>query len=66
VVFEAKPAHPGWPTAYVYRVDLRKLTEHAECLAGLVVNFGPAARMLPTSPTSPHLRHCAKATAPSR
>lgn len=46
IVFEAKPDTPAvGTTAYVYRVDLSKVTAHGECLAGLVINFGPPARI---------------------
>jgi hypothetical protein len=39
------PGEPGTPgagtTAYEYRVDLTAATGYTECLAGLVVDFGP-------------------------
>jgi hypothetical protein len=44
--FAAKPGTPGaGNTAYVYRVDLTKADAFSECMAGLVVNFGPAAQL---------------------
>jgi hypothetical protein len=32
-------------TVYVYRLDLTQADPHSECLAGLVINFGPPAQM---------------------
>jgi hypothetical protein len=43
------PSAPGTPgagtTAYKYRVDLTQATGYTECLAGLVVNFGPVIQL---------------------
>jgi hypothetical protein len=44
--FEAKAGTPAdGTTVYVYRVDLTKAEPFTECLAGLVLNFGPPAQM---------------------
>jgi hypothetical protein len=44
--FEAKSGTPAdGSTVYVYRVDLTKAEPYTECLAGLVLNFGPPAQM---------------------
>ncbi|MGD0317301.1 MAG: hypothetical protein ABSB37_15480 [Xanthobacteraceae bacterium] len=41
--------YPGAPgagtTAYEYRVDLTQATGYTECLAGVVVNFGPVVQL---------------------
>jgi hypothetical protein len=43
------PGAPGTPgagtTAYEYRVDLTQATGYTECLAGVVVNFGPVVQL---------------------
>ncbi len=43
------PGQPGTPgagtTAYEYRVDLTQATGYTECLAGVVVNFGPVVQL---------------------
>lgn len=43
------PAHAGTPgvgkTAYLYRVDLTNGAGFTECTAGLVLNFGPVAKL---------------------
>jgi len=43
------PGEPGTPgagtTAYEYRVDLTQATGYTECLAGVVVNFGPVVKL---------------------
>jgi hypothetical protein len=48
------PGQPGTPgagtTAYEYRVDLTQATGFTECLAGLVVDFGPVKKL--TYPTN--------------
>jgi hypothetical protein len=45
-VFAAKPGAPAaGKTAYLYRVDLTNGTGFTECLAGLVLNFGPIAKL---------------------
>jgi hypothetical protein len=48
------PGQPGTPgagaTAYEYRVDLTQATDFTECLAGLVVDFGPVKKL--TYPTN--------------
>jgi hypothetical protein len=40
---------PGTPaagkTAYVYRLSLTQASGHAECVGGLVLNFGPVAKL---------------------
>jgi hypothetical protein len=44
--FEAKAGSPAAGTTfYVYRVDLTRADSTGECLAGLVINFGPPAIM---------------------
>ena len=44
--FAAKAGTPGaGKTAYLYRVDLTSGTGFTECLAGLVINFGPIAKL---------------------
>jgi hypothetical protein len=44
--FEAKAGTPAaGATVYVYRVDLSRADMYTECLAGLVMNFGPPAPM---------------------
>jgi hypothetical protein len=44
--FEAKAGSPAdGTTVYVYRVDLAKAARYTECLAGLMLNFGPPAQM---------------------
>jgi hypothetical protein len=43
------PGNAGTPgagtTAYEYRVDLTQATGYTECLAGVVVNFGPVVQL---------------------
>jgi hypothetical protein len=43
------PGMPGTPgagtTAYEYRVDLRAANPFADCLAGVVINFGPVKEL---------------------
>lgn len=43
------PGQPGTPgagtTAYEYRVDLTQATGYTECLAGVVVDFGPVVQL---------------------
>jgi hypothetical protein len=43
------PSAPGTPaftkTGYVYRISLTEASGTAECLMGLVLNFGPVARL---------------------
>jgi hypothetical protein len=43
------PGMPGTPgagtTAYEYRVDLRTANPFADCLAGVVINFGPVKQL---------------------
>lgn len=44
--FEARAGTPAaGATVYVYRVDLGRADSFTECLAGLVMNFGPPAPM---------------------
>lgn len=44
--FAAKAGTPGaGTTAYLYRVDLTKGAGFTECTVGLVVNFGPIAKL---------------------
>jgi hypothetical protein len=45
-VFTAKSGTPGaGHTAYLYRVDLRQGEHFTECLAGVVLNTGPIAKL---------------------
>ena len=48
------PGQPGTPgaglTAYDYRIDLTGALAHTECVAGMVVNFGPVNEL--TYPTN--------------
>ncbi len=46
---------PGTPaaglTAYEYRIDLRNADKYTDCIAGVVINFGPALQ-LPVGPNN--------------
>lgn len=51
--FAALPGTPGaGMTAYLYRVDLTRADGFTECLAGMVIDFGPVAQ-LPYVPNNP-------------
>jgi hypothetical protein len=44
--FVAKPGTPGaGKTAYIYRVDLSEAGGITDCVAGVVINFGPVATL---------------------
>ena len=44
--YAGPPGTPGaGTTAYEYRVDLTQATDYTECLAGVVVNFGPVVQL---------------------
>jgi len=44
--YPGEPGTPGASTmAYEYRVNLTQATDYTECLAGLVVNFGPVVQL---------------------
>ena len=44
--FSAAVGTPGAGTkVYLYRVDLRQAIGFAECVAGMVINFGPVAKL---------------------
>lgn len=44
--YAGEPGTPGaGTTAYEYRVDLTQATGDTECLAGVVVNFGPVVQL---------------------
>jgi hypothetical protein len=44
--YAGQPGTPGaGTTAYEYRVDLTQATDYTECLAGVVVNFGPVVQL---------------------
>jgi len=44
--FAAKPGTPGaGNTAYLYRVDLTQGEKWTDCVAGMVINFGPITKL---------------------
>jgi hypothetical protein len=55
--FGAKPGSPGdGTTVYLYRVDLTADAEKfAECVSGVVLNFGPLAQVAPVSANTAHV-----------